>query len=821
MVKNYLKTALRSILKSKTFSFINVSGLSIGISAFLLIIVYVQSEWSYDKFHRNSSTIYRVALEQYLNNELILASAENYPGVGPALTAELPEVKGYARLYNMGYKNNLVITYEAAPNGPIQFKHRKFLYADSSFLPMFGYEMKYGSAEQALQEPFSAVISEEYAKKYFGDEDPMGKMLRLEDDDWNNELAKVTGVFKDLPVNTHLKFDVLFSYKTLFTRGDWAPGRYDQSWARKDMYIYIELEEGTDPKVLESKLPGIVEKYSPGLAERNRRDELSLQPLESIHLYSHLAEEAEPNGTASTVYTLALVAVFILVIAWVNYVNLSTAKALERAAEVGVRKVMGAFKHQLVRQFLAESAIINLASVLLALLLMALALPFFNDLSGLGLSFPGLFTVEFLAIITALWIVGTILSGLYPAFVLSSFKPVTVLKGKFGKSGKGVFLRKVLVIFQFTTSVALIAGTLIVYDQLNYMMDQDIGMNIDRVLVVERPGVTPNDRQAIQSNIDVFRDELLKNPNVSAVSTSLTVPGKKREYKSGIKKYGDADDNIVTLRLNSMDDQFTEVFGMEVLAGRTFSTEYPNDTDTSIVITASAATLLGFENVSDAVGQTLSITDFDWNPIVVGVVNDYHQEALQKGLDPIMFYCTYYGGEFYSMRISAGRFDETVEHVNASWDKAFAGNPFEYFFLDDYFNRQYQYEQKFGNLFTFFAVIAILLGCLGLFGLSAYTAQQKTKEIGIRKVLGSSVSAIFILLSKDFIKLILIATLVAVPLIYYFMGQWLGTFAYRIDIPAQVFLLAGGAVMLVALITISFQSIKAARVNPVDSLRYE
>ena len=353
------------------------------------------------------------------------------------------------------------------------------------------------------------------------------------------------------------------------------------------------------------------------------------------------------------------------------------------------------------------------------------------------------------------------------------------------------------------------------------MMDQDIGMNIDRVLVVERPGVTPNDRQAIQSNIDVFRDELLKNPNVSAVSTSLTVPGKKREYKSGVKKYGDADDNIVTLRLNSMDDQFTEVFGMEVLAGRTFSTEYPNDTDTSIVITASAAKLLGFENVSDAVGQTLSITDFDWNPIVVGVVNDYHQEALQKGLDPIMFYCTYYGGEFYSMRISTGRFDETVEHVNASWDKAFAGNPFEYFFLDDYFNRQYQYEQKFGNLFTFFAVIAILLGCLGLFGLSAYTAQQKTKEIGIRKVLGSSVSAIFILLSKDFIKLILIATLVAVPLIYYFMGQGLGTFAYRIDIPVQVFLLAGGAVMLVALITISFQSIKAARVNPVDSLRYE
>ena len=821
MVKNYLKIALRNILKSKTFSFINISGLSIGIGAFLLILIYVQSEWSYDKFHRNSSSIYRVALAQYLNNELIIASAENYPGVGPALTAEFPEVKGYARLYNMGYKNNLVITYEEAINGPIQFKHRKFLYADSSFLPMFGYEMKYGQAERALQEPFSAVISGEYAKKYFGDEDPIGKMLRLEDDDGNNELAKVTGVFKDLPVNTHLKFDVLFSYKTLYARGDWAPTRYDQTWERKDMYTYVELEKGADPTVLESKFPSIVEKYSPGLAERNRRDVLSLQPLESIHLHSKLAEEAEPNGTASTVYTLTLVAVFILIIAWVNYVNLSTAKAMERAGEVGVRKVMGAFKHQLVRQFLAESAIINLASVLLAILIMALVLPLFNNLSGLALAFLDLFTGEFLGMLVLLWMVGTVLSGLYPAFVLSSFKPAIVLKGKFSKSSKSVFLRKVLVVFQFTTSVALIASTLIVYDQLNYMMDQNIGMNIDRVMVVERPGVAPNDRQAFQSSIDVFRNELLKNGDVSAVSTSLTVPGKKREYKSSVKKYGDTDDNIVTLRLNSMDDQFTSVFEMQVLAGRTFSKDYPNDTDTSVVITASAAKLLGFENVEEAVGQTIAITDFQWNPIIVGVVNDYHQEALQKGLDPIMFFCTYYGGEFYSMRISGDRLNETIAHVNDSWDKAFPGNPFEYFFLNDYFNRQYAYEQKFGSLFTFFAVVAILLGCLGLFGLSAYTAQQKTKEIGIRKVLGSSVNAIFILLSKDFVKLIGIATLVAVPLIYYFMGLWLGTFAHRIDIPVLVFVLAGGAVMIVALITISFQALKAARVNPVDSLRYE
>ena len=821
MVKSYLKTALRNILRSKSFSIINVTGLSIGVAAFLLIIVYVSSELDYDKFHRNSSNIYRVTLDQYLNNELILTSAENYPGVGPAMTTEFPEVRSFARLYNMGYKNNLVITYEDAPNGPVQFKHRKFLYADSSFLPMFGYSMKYGQAEQALKEPFSAVISEEYAAKYFGDEDPIGKMLRLRDDDGNNELAKVTGVFKDLPHNTHLKFDVLFSYKTLYARGDWAPGRYDQSWRRKDMYTYIEVEEDTDPKKLESKLPDIVQKYSPDLAERNRRDELALQPLESIHLYSNLAEEAEPNGTARTVYTLALIAVFILIIAWVNYINLSTAKAMERASEVGVRKVMGAFKHQLIGQFLAESAIINFASVLLSLLLVTLALPLFNNLSGMNVDLNSLLTPRFVLLITLLWIGGTVLSGLYPAFVLSSFKPVTVLKGKLGRSRGGVLLRKVLVIFQFTMSVALIAGTLIVYDQLHYMMDQDIGMNIERVLVVERPGVASNDRQSFQSSVDVFRDEVLKNTDISALSSSLTVPGKKREYKMGVKKYGDADNNAVTVRINSMDYEFANVFEMKLLAGRVFSQDYPNDPDTSVVITASAVELLGFDSADEAVGQTLHVPDFQWSPIIVGVVNDYHQEALQKALDPIVFYCSYYGGEFYSMKTSGERLTEVISHVNESWDKAFPGNPFEYFFLDDYFNRQYQYERKFGDLFTFFAIIAIVLGCLGLFGLSAYTAQQKTREIGIRKVLGSSVNSIFVLLSKDFIRLILIATVVAIPLTWYVMSQWLDTFAYRISVHAQVFAIAGGAVLIIALVTVSFQSLKAARVNPVDSLRYE
>ena len=334
MLKNYLKVAIRSLLKDKVFSLINIFGLAVGMAAFLLILQYVQFEKSYDKFLLNTENIYRVSLDQYQNKELVITSAENYPGVGPAFMADLPEVTGYARLYNMGYKNNIVITYENGPTGPVQFRQRKFLYADSSFLPMLGYPMALGDAATALAKPFSIVISESYARMYFGDADPIGKSLRLQDDDYNDETCKVTGVFKDLPGNTHLEFDVLISYGTLYTRGDWAPGRYNQSWRRKDMYTYIEVQPETDAQILEDKFPDLITKYNPGLSEQNRHDELHLQPLTDIHLESNLAEEAAANGDARAVYFLGIIGIFILIIAWINYVNLSTSRAMERANEL-------------------------------------------------------------------------------------------------------------------------------------------------------------------------------------------------------------------------------------------------------------------------------------------------------------------------------------------------------------------------------------------------------------------------------------------------------------------------------------------------------
>jgi putative ABC transport system permease protein len=821
MLRNLLLTAYRSIKKNKFFSFLNMIGLGIGMAVFLLIAMYVRFERSYENFVGNSENIYRVTLTTYLNNELVISSAENYPGVGPAFKAELPEVESFARLYNMGYKNNVIITREDAKPDPIAFKHRKFLYADSSFLPMMRYELIKGDANTALADPLTAVISEKYATMYFGEEDPIGKMLRLQDDDYNNELVKITGVFRDLPANTHLKFDILFSYETLYGRGDWAPNRYNLSWGRKDMYTLIQVRPGTDIRSLEAKFPEVVAKYNPALKERNQKDVLSLQPLSSIHLTSNLAEEAEPNGDARIVQFMALIGIFVLVIAWINYVNLSTAKAMERAREVGVRKVMGAFKSQLVRQFLMESAMINLASILIALAIAILVLPYFNTLSGLSLNIFSFLESWFIILVSTLWLVGTLLSGFYPALVLSSFKPVSVLKGKLKNSLSGILMRKGLVTLQFIASVVMIAATLIVYRQLNFMMDRDLGMDIDQVLVVERPGIAPRDRQAFNSTVDVFRNEVKKNPDITGFTTSVTIPGKQREYKAIAKRYGAPDDEQVTLRFNSMDYDYINVFKMKLLAGRTFSEEFTNDPDTSVIISESSAKLLGYKNIEEAVGQTIAIPGFQWNPIVVGVVNDYHQVSLKKPLDPSIFYCTAHGGEYYSIRVKTSNLTATVEQVRQAWEKAFPGNPFDYFFLDDYFNKQYENERRFGKLFSTFAGLAVIVGCLGLFGLSAYTASQRTKEIGIRKVLGSSERGIFMLLSKEYVNLVLIAIAIAVPLVWLGMNNWITSFPYRTTISITVFVIAGLAVLFVAISTVSFQTLKAARINPVDSLRHE
>ncbi|MCW3118674.1 MAG: transporter permease [Chitinophagaceae bacterium] len=822
MIKNYLKIAFRNLERNKFYSFLNIIGLAAGICVFMLIAQYVVFERSYESFIPDRANIYRVSLQSYRSNQLILATAQNYPGVGPEMKNEIPEVINYARLLNMGYRNNIVITNENAKPNPIAFNQRKFLYADASFLSMMSYQMAAGNASSALAMPNTAVISEKYAKMYFGKEDAIGKTLRLQDDDLNDQLVTVTGVFKNLPSNTHLKFDVLFSYKTLFS-DDKSRQRFDQNWTRENMFTYIRLRPGTDPKIVEGKLAAITNKYRTPLNQGNEKQRLSLQSLSDIHLYSDLAEEPEPNGSANTVFFISLIGIFVLMIAWINYVNLATARSISRAKEIGVRKVAGAFKHQLIFQFLTEAALINLLSLVIAYAMVVFILPYFNTISGLSLNISYLTKSWYIGLLFIIWLIGSLLSGFYPAWVLSSFKPVVVLKGQLKNATSGILLRKGLVVTQFMASVALIAGTFIVYAQLDFMRNRNIGMNINQVLVIARPGLTPGGRgdSAYNAAIDVFRNELKSSPAIEAVSTSMTIPGKQREYKETIRNTGTSSGGII-VRTNSMDNDFLNVFKMRLVAGRNFSKDYPRDPETSIIITESAAHLLGYTKTGDAIGKSVTLVDDRGkNRIIVGVVNDYHQVSLKKHLEPGMFYCALYGGGYYSVRININHLSQTILHVQQSWAKAFPGNPFEYFFLDDYFNQQYSNEQKFGKLFTTFAIFAIIISCLGLFGLSAFTATQRVKEIGIRKVLGASVINITAMLSKDFLKLVIIAVAIASPVAWLVMDKWLQDFAYHINISLWTFICAGLGAMFIALVTVSFQAIKAAIMNPVKSLRSE
>jgi putative ABC transport system permease protein len=822
MLPNYLKITLRRLWKKRGFSLLNITGLAIGISAFFLLLQYVRFERSYDRFHEHAEDIYRVGLEQYHSGELMFESAENYPALGPAMKKDFPEVLEYARLYNLGAKNNMVLTYEGAPSGPVKFKHRRLLYADPSFLPMFSYEMIAGDAPTALAEPFKMVISESYAKKYFGDADPLGKVLRLQDDDFNDERCEVTGVVQDPPNNTHLKFDVLVSYNTLFARGDWAPARYDQSWQRKDMYTYIRTRAGTDPAALEAKLPGLVDKYLPDLETRNRKDVLYLQPLTSIHLYSHLSDEPEANGDGRSVYALMIIAFFILVIAYVNYINLATSRSMERANEVGIRKVAGAYRGQLIRQFLLESALVNFLALVLAAGIVQLSLPFFNQLAGTGAPPFQIWQHSWVWItFGVLFLVGAFFSGLYPAFVLSSFRPVSVLSGKVSASRFGTLFRKGLVVFQFATCVALIIGTITVFRQLNFMRAQDLGFNPDQVLVVERPGVRIRQQEDREEAINSFKEQLKQNPAIKAVASSLTIPGKKMRWKTSIRKYSDPPEETHAIDFSGGDYDLIETLEIDLLAGRNFSREMGSDPDTAILITATAASMLGFDSPDAAVGQTLTLDDFETSAIVIGVTTDFHQEALRNKPDPMLFSLFENYGEYYLFRVNPTNVVATISSVENAWNTHFPGNPFHYFFLDDLFDAQYRNDQRFGQLFSLFAGLAILVGCLGLLGLSAFAVQRRFKEIGIRKVLGASALQILFLLNKDFLRLILLAILVASPLMGYLMFRWLQGFAYRIDMGWEIFGGAALIVLLIALITTSFQTIKAALVNPVESIRYE
>ncbi|HEX8041256.1 MAG TPA: ABC transporter permease [Chryseosolibacter sp.] len=805
MIKNYLLTTLRNISRRKGFTLLNVLGLSIGLAASLLILQYVKDELSYDDFHANAENIYRIQYDFYRDGERVFQCATAFNNVGTNMMKEYPEIENVCRLY-LRYGGG-VVRY-----GDISIKEDNVFTADQSFFQIFSYPVIKGDRNTVLKLPHTAVVEAETAKKIFGAEDPIGKRIRF----GNDEDYEITGVVES-PENSHLKFSFLFSYSTYqkfypeMTVNDW-----ENSWGWYDFYNYIQLRPGTDAKALEAKFPGFVKKYGP--EGDTARTKFSLQHLPDIHLYSNLIQEARVNGNGNSVYFLMVIALFILVIAWVNYINLATARAVERAKEVGVRKAIGAGRIQLVWQFISEAFIVNLGAVFLALSLLGLTIPLFNSISGKFLSLSIFRDVKLWVVLGGLYVGGSLLSGLYPAFVLSRFRPVSVLKGALAASRQGLALRRILVVTQFIFSVGLIAGTLIVYQQLRFMQNRDLGIDIHQTLVIHAPGVV-EDNSRYRSQYESFKNEMLRHPGVKSMAASSEIPGNLVYWTNGSARVGGGEHAARTIMYRiGVDYDFFSTFGNKVVAGRVFAPEFTADSN-NVVLNRKAIEVLGFKSPDEAVGSLITIGNDTL--MVIGVIENYHQEGLKNDFRQTAFHLSPQAQGYYSLKVETRDIGPLLADSKEKYSRIFPGNPFDYFFLDSFFNRQYKNDLQFGQVFGFFALLAIFVASLGLFGLASFTAAQRTKEIGIRKVLGSTVSDIFLLLSRDFLKLVVAANIIAVPLVWLLMEKWLDNFAFRIEIGLWVFIFAAVVTTLIALVTVSYQSIRAALTNPVDSLRYE
>ncbi|HYK47268.1 MAG TPA: ABC transporter permease [Parafilimonas sp.] len=813
MISSYLKIAFRNLLKRKGYTILNVLGLAIGIGCCLLIFQYVAYEKSYDKFEPQYGQVIRLRLDSYQQGKLAWKSATSYPAFGPLMKKDYPEVEDFCRLIDA----DVVLSNDARN---LKFKEEKGYFADASVLSMFGIKLTEGNPKTALDAPDKIILSEETAKKYFGNEDPLGKRLVNRTSDYARTF-EVTGVFKSFPANSHLIINHLVSYSTLGSIlrsfGD-TSNSTETALGWYDFYVYLKLKPGTDYKKLEAKFPAFCEKYINNREwekTNNVRAEIHAIPLSDIHLYSNYNQEAEVNGNGQSVSFLFLIAFLIIGIAWINYINLATARSMERAREVGVRKVLGALRANLIRQFLIESFLLNLAACILALAAVYLLSPSFNQFTGrtenLSFSLPSDYWFGFLAMFLA----GSLLAGIYPAFVLSGFQPVTVLKGVFKNSSGGLILRKSLIIAQFATSVVLIAGTIIVYQQVSYMRQQKLGVNINQTLVLK--GAESITDSIYQNVFQPFKTDLLKIPGVKNVSASTNVMGEEIYWTNSSRQLA-PNSQAVTLYNLGIDYDFIPSYGLKILAGRNFSKDFKSD-EKAVLLNEEAARLLGLTDFNKAVTQ--SIISRGDTVKVAGIVANYHHQGLQKVIDPMIFRLVPNSRGAYSLKIQTNNVKGTIAAVQKAWSKYFPADPFNYFFLDDFFNRQYSADQMFGKVFGLFASLAILIACFGLLGLSAYNILQRTKEIGIRKILGASIRDLLLLLSRDFLFLVLVSFIIATPLAWWIMYKWLQDYAYRINITWWVFAVAGLAAVFIALVTISFQAIKAALANPVKSLRTE
>ncbi len=805
MIRNYLKIAFRNMLKHKFTFFINLFGLTVGLACCLLILSYILHEVSYDKFQPQAERTYRFS-RSFNNAEGVqsLHLGAIAPPFGPLLQHEFPEIQKMTRILSNG---NTSFVYEDK-----RFYENRVFFADENLTDIFKVDVVKGNVKKALEAPFSIMITEEIAKKYFGNEDPMDKLVKLD----NIMPVKVAGIFKPFPSNTHIHPDVLISFNTLNDTVVYGENNLKTNWGNNSFMTYAVLAPGTDAKKLEARMPAFIDKYwhfpgePPGFVG-SKFTKLFLTPMTDIHLRSHLDYEVEPNGDIKRVYIFSIIALFILLIACINYMNLSTARSVLRAKEIGIRKAVGAEKKEIITQFLSESVLITWLSIILAFGLTALLLPWLSKLSGVALSLDVLFNVPvLLGLVLAPFIVG-ILSGLYPALFMSSFQPVKVLKGLFKIKGN-LSLRKALVVTQFAVSIILIISTAVVFLQMQFMQNKSLGLSKDQVITMT--GANFNGK------FESFRNELLQVPGVKNITRSSRVPTIRLldAMGLGIPEKDTVMPSNVNLKYLAIDYNFLPSYNIQLAAGRNYSADFVTDSS-AYIVNETASKAMGYKTPDEAIDKEIVYGGTKGK--IIGVAKDFHFESLHQEIPSLILLVRANFLGSISVKLSGNNIQTTLAGIESTWKKFLPETPFASSFLDERFSRVYEAEQKQRTLYTTFACIAIFIACLGLFGLSAFTISQRIKEIGIRKVLGANVGMIVTLLSKDFLKLVVIAALIAFPVAWYAMNKWLQDFAYRIDIPWLTFIFAGVIAALIAFATISFQAIKAARANPVKSLRTE
>ena len=801
MIRNYLKIALRTISKQKTYSFINIAGLALGMACCILILAYIVDELSFDKFHEKAEHIYRVATIGRIAGRTIEVATCPAP-MASAMAEDFPEVLNAVRFRT---DDNTLFSYRDK-----KFFESGLLYTDNTIFELFSFELAIGDPESALKAPFTIVITRELAQKYFNGEDPVGKILKMN----NNEDFIVTGIVEKPPSNSHISFDMLASFETLYKRRP-----EDMPWYNWNYQTYIELEEGVDWKGFEKKFISFNEKYIGGFV-RSIGGEISnfLQPLTSIHLHSNVENELSANSDIRYVYAFTAIAVFILLIACINFMNLSTARSANRAKEVGLRKVVGAERSMLIKQFLGESLLLAVISVLFALIVVRVALPHFNNLAGREISVNFVSSPWMGAGLFIIVLFVGFIAGSYPAFFLSGFRPVSVLKGQIKKGARNSRFRSILVIFQFAISIMLIIGTSIVFNQLNFMRNKRLGFNKEQQMII------PMRDLETSRKLELIKAELSGIEGVQSVCGSRKVPGEESFSTSVYFPEGFASDQSVLMENFYIDDDFLEAYDIELVEGRNFSKEMSTDQENSILINETAVKKLGWENgVGKKIYQSEDIEDPSARrPLtVIGVIKDIHHRSVHHVVEPNLIRFRSDFARRITVKLYTESVSQTMKRIEEKWNTIAPSHPFDYFFLDDYYDGLYRSEVRLGKIFQTFTLFAIIIGCMGLFGLASFAAEQRTKEIGIRKVLGSSAGSIVLLLCKEFVLLVGIANGFAWPIAFLTMKKWVQSFPYQADIHVITFILAGGLAMLIALLTVSYRSFKAAGTNPVEALKYE